>query len=375
MRDDPQRRAFTTAGPDDWADIDAMEDVGALVPFTGTIDLPDEWERREWDANRVGPKTLAEAAAAAQDREDPDWTVYGVDPAPQVHSLMGRTGLWPEWLPHAAALTGLRVLLEPGWNGRGHGGMRVLEGVVGHHTATSASAPGDYPSLRVVRDGRTGLPGPLAQFGLARSGAVIVIANGLAYHAGASAYAGFYDLNDEFLGIEAEHDGSGRWTPEQLDAYPRLVAALLYYMRRPAERYCSHRTCALPAGRKPDPAGILDARMHDQVRWYLADPLTRIPRTGTGEDDVSWSERLRSHTGYEAPAAEWLIGTNAKTDEAKAAAQQAAEGVGQLLARPPAAVDAHAVAEALATNEAFVDKLASRFATAYLDEQARRLAE
>ena len=104
--------------------------------------------------------------------------------------------------------------------------MSGVEGVVLHHTAGAAT--GDYPSLAVVRDGRPGLPGPLAHLGLARSGTVYVIAAGLAYHAGASDWAGFVDLNATFLGIEGESVGTrDDWTPAQRDAYPRLVAALL----------------------------------------------------------------------------------------------------------------------------------------------------
>jgi hypothetical protein len=85
------------------------------------------------------------------------------------------------WLAQAARMTDFPVVEVDGWRSRGHGGMDTLEGVVLHHTAGPAS--GDYPSLRVVRDGRPGLAGPLAQLGLARSGTIFVIAAGLSYHA------------------------------------------------------------------------------------------------------------------------------------------------------------------------------------------------
>lgn len=170
--------------------------------------------------------------------------------------------LYPLWLPDAARETGYPVIEVPGWQTRGHGGFRVLEGVVGHHTGTAQTAKGDYPSLRVVRDGRAGLPGPLCNYGLARSGAIFVVAAGVAWHAGASAHAGFRDLNDEFLGIEAEHAGGILpWPDRQLDAYVKLVAAILRYLRRGTDRYVSHRGCALPAGRKPDPKHIDDSWM------------------------------------------------------------------------------------------------------------------
>ncbi|GJF06611.1 N-acetylmuramoyl-L-alanine amidase [Pseudonocardia sp. D17] len=207
------------------------------------------------------------------------------------------SGIYVPWLADAARLTGYPVAEVSGWKSRGHGGMTSVEGVVCHHTAGPKT--GEYPSLQVVRDGRAGLPGPLANLGLGRSGTVYVMAAGLAYHAGVSAWAGYSDLNYRFLGIEAEDDGDGVWTAEQLDCYPRLVAALLYYMRRNASRACAHRECALPLGRKPDPTGIDMPAFRARVGQLLADPLHLIPRGGGGsapaaapalrqEDDVMY---------------------------------------------------------------------------------------
>ncbi|WP_433505402.1 N-acetylmuramoyl-L-alanine amidase [Pseudonocardia halophobica] len=144
-------------------------------------------------------------------------------------------GVRATWLVDAARLTGYPVNEGAGWRGRGHGDFRVLEGVVLHHTADGPT--GIYPSLGVVRDGRAGLAGPLANLG--RDGTIFVTAAGVAWHAGASRWAGSTDLNDEFLGIEAEPTGTrDDWTPQQRDCYPRLVAALLYYMRRGPDRAC-----------------------------------------------------------------------------------------------------------------------------------------
>jgi hypothetical protein len=198
------------------------------------------------------------------------------------------TGIYVPWLADAARLTGYPVVEIAGWRTRGHGGMSSVEGVVLHHTA--GPKQGEYPSLAVVRDGRAGLPGPLANYGLGRSGTVYVNAAGLAYHAGASQWQGddpdgrpftFQNLNARFLGIEAEDDGDGTWTLEQRDCYPRLAAALCYFMRRPAARVCGHRECAMPLGRKPDPTGIDLPALRSTVASYLADPLRLIPRGGT----------------------------------------------------------------------------------------------
>ena len=61
------------------------------------------------------------------------------------------------WLVDAARLTGYPVTEVGGWQGRGHGGMRVLEGVVCHHTAGPKT--GNMPSLGVITNGRAGLAG------------------------------------------------------------------------------------------------------------------------------------------------------------------------------------------------------------------------
>ncbi len=164
--------------------------------------------------------------------------------------------MYVPWLVDAARSTGYPVVEVAGWQTRGHGGMRVVEGVVGHHTATADSAPGDYPSLDLVTRGRPDLAGPLCNLGLGRSGTIYVVAAGCAYHAGASRWLGFLDLNDEFLGIEAESAGNGGWTDAQRDAYPKLVAALLRYMSRGVERYAGHKDVCVPPGRKIDPVGI-----------------------------------------------------------------------------------------------------------------------
>jgi hypothetical protein len=184
--------------------------------------------------------------------------------------------MYVPWLADAARSTGYRVVEIPGWQSRGHGGMRAVEGVVGHHTATSQAAPGDYPSLGIVTNGRSDLAGPLANLGLGRDGTIYVIAAGLCYHAGASRWAGFTDLNDEFLGIEAESAGTGVWTDAQRDCYPKLVGALLRYMNRGIDRYAGHKDVCVPIGRKIDPVGI-------DTAWLRSRAAAITP----GDDDMT----------------------------------------------------------------------------------------
>jgi len=178
--------------------------------------------------------------------------------------------LFVPWLADAARSTGYRVVEVGGWRTRGHGAMRLVEGVVGHHTATPDNAAGDYPSLGIVTNGRSDLAGPLCNLGLGRNGTIYVVAAGCAWHAGASAWAGFSDLNDEFLGIEAESGGTGKWSAAQLDCYPKLVGALLKYMHRGVDRYAGHKDVALPHGRKPDPVGIDTGWMRTQASKFMS---------------------------------------------------------------------------------------------------------
>lgn len=197
------------------------------------------------------------------------------------------THYWTD-LADVVRASGLPVVEAEGWMRRGHGGFaRPRPDVItGHHTGTPARAPGDYPSLNIVTKGRSDLPGPLSQLGLGRSGTVYVIAAGVAYHAGRSEHCGFTDLNRCAVGIEAESDGSGirGWTSAQLDVYPRLVAALCRGYGLDPSRYVSHRDCALPPGRKPDPAGITDEWMRATVRSLMA---------AGGDDDMTPEDRRK----------------------------------------------------------------------------------
>src|SRR5690606_17227264 len=159
------------------------------------------------------------------------------------------------WLPDVISDAGLTVKVEPGWASRGYEFTQPIRGIILHHTATPATAPGDYPTLRTVRDGRSDLPGPLAQLGLGRSGTVYVIASGRANHAGVGHWPGILG-NADTIGIEAEHPGttSHPWPVSQLAAYYRLCAALADHLGIPTGRIIGHKEWA--PGRKIDPIAL-----------------------------------------------------------------------------------------------------------------------
>lgn len=182
--------------------------------------------------------------------------------------------------------SGLKVVEVTGWKTRGHGQMTAVEAIVCHHTAGAAT--GDYPSLRVVRDGRSGLPGPLSQLGLGRTGTVYVIAAGVCYHAGATFYT--WQNNWHAIGIEAEATGVDSWPKVQYDAYVRLCAALRRGYGVPNARVLGHKEVAKPLGRKPDPNFNMDVFRRKVAEAYSNKGTT----TPTTEDDEMTTEQYNN---------------------------------------------------------------------------------
>lgn len=155
------------------------------------------------------------------------------------------------WLPMALRNAGLKVALVDGWETRGRGDVGETVGVICHHTAGPQS--GNMPSLNTLINGRSDLPGPLAQLGLGRDGTYYVIAAGRCNHAGPGSWHGITSGNTSFIGIEGENTGRPEdgWPGVQMDAYRRGVAAILQHIGRGAEFCCGHKEYA--PNRKPDP--------------------------------------------------------------------------------------------------------------------------
>lgn len=158
------------------------------------------------------------------------------------------------WLPDVLKNAGLRVALVPGWENRGRGDVARIFGVLCHHTAGPRN--GNMPSLNILINGRSDLPGPLAQLGLGRDGTYYVIAAGRANHAGRGNLNGVVNGNTNLIGIEAENTGLPNdfpWPEVQMDAYHRGVAAILTHIGQGVEFCAGHKEYALPKGRKTDP--------------------------------------------------------------------------------------------------------------------------
>ncbi len=164
----------------------------------------------------------------------------------------------PDNLPKILRSYGLKVDPVPGWEDRGRPkavGDFDPVGVLCHHTATGANWSDEAVVDLLVR-GRTGLPGPLVQLGLARDGTVHLIASGRSNHAGKAKPSGSVaggDGNELYIGIEAFNDGLTEKYPKvQKDAYILLAAVLSVEITKNSVRTVRGHKETSYSG-KPDP--------------------------------------------------------------------------------------------------------------------------
>lgn len=96
------------------------------------------------------------------------------------------------------------VIEIDGWQTRGKT-FYGDQGSVNHHTAGPRA--GVIPSLSILINGRSDLPGPLCNVGLGRDGVARLIAAGRANHAGIGSWHG-HTGNSHHHGLEWEHCGT-----------------------------------------------------------------------------------------------------------------------------------------------------------------------
>lgn len=193
------------------------------------------------------------------------------------------------WLADALRAEGVNVIEVAGWQERGSSTF-TPKAVLAHHTASAAGS--NAPGLGICINGRSDLPGPLAQVVLARNGDAYVIASGRANHAGKGEWKGVSG-NSNLLGIEAENNGVGEsWSDKQMDAYVRVVAAMLRYLKLSAEFVAAHYEYAQPKGRKIDPKGNVDfmTGFRAKVAQRLKGGNTPAPKPTPVEDDEMTKE-------------------------------------------------------------------------------------
>lgn len=174
------------------------------------------------------------------------------------------------------------VVEVPGWETHARPYTFKPEGIMIHHTAGSNS-------LKIVRNGRKGLPGPLAQFLISKSGAVYLISQGYSNHAGSGMSSALARVRKEqvpagrakskgditgnryFWGIEVENNGVGEAYPDvQIQALVTLCAALCELNGWSENRIIHHKEWT---SRK------IDMSYRGDVRGMVADVMSgKAPR-------------------------------------------------------------------------------------------------
>lgn len=173
------------------------------------------------------------------------------------------------WLAAALRGAGLKVVEQPGWQGRRPGyELTAIEGVVVHHTASPQRST-LATNLAVVTNGNGVAPGPIANLLLWRDGTWYCITDGKANHAGAGGPWGWLPAspagtlsvaNARTVGIEAVNDGVGEpWAAEMVLSYEIGVATILAWIGHGADRVLTHHEWA--PSRKIDPAGPTGGRI------------------------------------------------------------------------------------------------------------------
>ena len=168
----------------------------------------------------------------------------------------------PDWLADVLREEGLDVVEYPGWHDRGHGDFEEIWGVICHHTGSNNDAP------QVLADGRPDLPGPLSHIHVAQDGAVTVVAQGVAWHAGRGRHDGLPDneANAHTIGIHAVSDGQTDYPDVQYQAYVRCAAAIVRKIGQPPSHVIGHNEWSTD---KWDPALDMD-KLRTDVETHLS---------------------------------------------------------------------------------------------------------
>lgn len=174
----------------------------------------------------------------------------------------------------AARDAGHQVVALDGWRTRGHGRTQGrLCGTLWHDTVTGTNVSRRRLG-ELLRDGYTGLPGPIANAGVDRPGTFVIVAAGRAYHAGAGYWPGIPSGNLNAFGLEVANRGRGsgeRWTDAQYDCALVVTRANHDHEQLQPGRLCGHLEWA--PSRKVDPWSI---DMHRARRDLLVAPQEDI---------------------------------------------------------------------------------------------------
>ncbi|WP_134324722.1 peptidoglycan recognition protein family protein [Cumulibacter soli] len=265
-------------------------------------------------------------------------------------------------LPNALMRFGLTVEVVDGWGTRGWSGLNP-RGSVSHWTA---SPGGPRPSLGICIYGRPDLDGPLCNVFLDRAGVAIVVAAGMANHAGPGGYNGMSG-NDSVFGTECEgtignRDGTD-FTDAQRAAYPKVVAAYHYLTKTsPLTHACGHSEWT---NQKID-VGTYAPTLRRQAAAILAggaiqeDDMT----PGQAKQLADIHERLAKldKLAFNVNGGSGAEGLREVIGKMRTSTLSISKGVATLVGRDPHVIDAKAIAESIPDDIAaqVADELAKR---------------
>lgn len=161
------------------------------------------------------------------------------------------------WLADVLRVAGLTVVEHPGWRTRTVGGTWTPTFGIVHATAAPDSQS-DTDQIRIVRDGRSDLDGPIANACVDRAGRWHVLAAGRC-NTTIAGTAGPYEGrgNTYALGVEACNDNrGGSWPEAQYRAYVRGWAAIARELGWSPARLRGHKEHT--PGHKTDPSFNMD---------------------------------------------------------------------------------------------------------------------
>lgn len=199
-----------------------------------------------------------------------------------------------------AQLTLWRVPFKPvvGWETRSRNHVGPFDDVNGfmvHHTGDDLP---DSVDLRVIVNGRSDLPGPLAQFGCDDAGLIYLVGCGRANHAGGgdpnvlravvnenyggappaphehTGSPGSVDGNSRFYGVETFYSGSFAPSPRVYKSLVLLAAAICDFHDWSAKSVIGHREWS---DWKSDPGHVSMTKFRDDVAEALRNGPEKDP--------------------------------------------------------------------------------------------------
>jgi hypothetical protein len=188
---------------------------------------------------------------------------------------------------------------QPTFNGRGS---------VNHHTAGAPPSAGNAPSLGIVVKGRSDLSGPLANVLQAFDDTAIVIAAGVANHAGSGSWRGL-ESNFQVYGLEVEHPGTSRVTQRRVDVMAAIHAAFLWRPSAPdldPRMVCQHREWS-DVGKIDFATNFSTKAAADEFRTLVRRQLARLNAVSLWEVSFLSPDREREQTRTRDPGA-WVTG-------------------------------------------------------------------